>query len=130
MKKHLKLSTQEIYEAVKSIDYVTQDEFSTKYCGRSSSYLRTIRAKNLELSTDVLVRIADTLINTQESNTDISKHQVRLLENTLDRLAAMIVDRQTNHGHKKLREMLVRIVENINEEKRAAGYDYPAIIIC
>jgi hypothetical protein len=129
MKSSKALSTEEIYEAVRAIDYVTQDEFSKEYCGRSASYLRTIRAKNLELSTDVLVRIADTLIKKQESNTNIGQHQVRLVESTLNRLAQMIFERQTNHGHLKLRQMLVRIVERISDDE-SRSVNYPPIIIC
>ena len=112
------LTTLEIYETVQRIEYLNMEEFSKEYCNKSASYIRTMRAKGYELPTVVLVSITNKLLEKELSLTGLAAQDKALLSELIEMLATMIAKRQTLHEHVKLRNMLMRIVDEINEEKK------------
>ncbi|WP_415902825.1 DUF6626 family protein [Neptuniibacter sp. QD29_5] len=121
------LTTLEIYETVQRIEYVNMEEFSKEYCNKSASYIRTMRAKGYELPTAVLVSITNKLLEKELTLTWLAAQDKALLAELIEKLATMIAKRQTLHEHVKLRKMLMRIVNELNEEKKK--YDIPPIFV-
>lgn len=117
------LTTREIYDSVERLDRnITQDEFSRKYCGRSSSYLRTMLAMKKDLPTSVLVNITNRLIENQSALLmKLASKDKHLVSDLIENIATMIARQHTLYEHKKLRRMLIRIVDRINEEKEPSA---------
>lgn len=116
------MTTEEIYRAISSIDEMTQDEFGIEYCGKSSSYIRTMKSRGSDLPSDVLVSIANKLIEKKATLLRVAPHKTNIVEGLIQNLATMVVDRQTRLQHRYLRELMVRIVDNINTEKEYESF--------
>lgn len=111
------LTGKEIYEQIRKIQYLNMDEFSIEYCGRSASYLRTMTSKKKQLPTNVLVNITNKLIDRQALLTRLAVKDKHLVNELIETIATMIARRQTLHEHKKLRKMLLKIVDELNVER-------------
>ena len=111
------MTTEEIYQAVANIEYITQDDFGVEYCEKSSSYIRTMKAKGYYLPSEVLVCVANKLIEKMTTLNGLAHRKRHLIEELIERLALIISERQMAKQHKVLREMIIDIVDRINAEK-------------
>jgi len=122
------LDTQELYEAIRdNIDYISMDDFSEMYCKKSRSYLRTMKARKFALPSEVLAEVANTLIE-QRMLTRLA-HKRAVIDVLLEKIAAQIAERTRLLEHKRLRKILERIVDEINEKKDGTSYNAMPIII-
>jgi hypothetical protein len=123
------LTATELYEAIRdNIDYISMDDFSELYCDRSRSYLRTIKARKLELPSEVLADIANTLIE-KRALTQLAQRKA-VIDKLLENIAEQIARRTRLLEHKRLRKMLERIVDDINAKKAiASSYSAMPIVI-
>lgn len=113
-----------IYEDAHKLLGVSQTEFATDYCNKSESYIRVMRAEqDRTLPTEVLINIFEKLDSIKASLPKATTKAVSLLQ---EKIAKEIVYRNTAQQHLKLREMLIRIVRDI-ETKRT--YEAPPILI-
>lgn len=112
-----------VFEETQKLLGVNQTEFAIGYCGRSESYIRMIKSTDKQLPTEVLISIFEKIdsVKAQESQL-MSKALAKLQE----KIAEEIIYRNTAKQHLKLREMLLRIVHNL-EAKRS--YQAPPVII-
>lgn len=130
-----------IYPQVAAIRQISTDEFSKDFLGMGASYYRSMKARQLNASTSVLVTLMERL-GEQAIVMRSGKPQTLLLR-LADRYEALgeevgreIARRsfQKAQHSKWVRETLYRIVNNINSERereRGAGiWSAPPIIIC
>jgi hypothetical protein len=128
-----------IYHQTNDISPITQDEFSTQFCrSQHPSYLRSMKARQTEASTSVLINLMNSLheraiICRSENNTHptLTKAAARYdaLANEVGEEIAKRSLKQTETS-KWVREALVRIINSLNEDKSSKSYQAPPIIIC
>lgn len=113
-----------IYEDTQKLLGINQTEFATDYCGKSESYIRVLRTEpDRTMPTEVLINIFEKLDATKSLQQQTMKQAINRLQ---QKIAEEIIYRNTNKQHLKLREMLIRIVQDI-EAKRT--YEAPPILI-
>lgn len=127
-----------IYHQTNDISPITQDEFSTEFCGATKSYLRSMKTRQMEASTSVLMTLMEALHQRANAmRTGNNTHQV--LQRAAARYDALanevgeeIAKRslKQNETSKWVREQLVRIINRINDDKSSKNYSSPPIIIC
>ena len=129
-----------IYSDVAEIAYISQDDFSVQFCESKPSYLRSMKSRQRESSTAVLVALMENLHRSASEIQRGNSHKVLRLaaakyEALANEVGEEIARRSMKHAEtsKWVRETLVRIIGNINEETKnpsAKRYDSPPIIIC
>ena len=126
-----------IYHQTNDISPITQDEFSTQFCGATKSYLRSMKARQTEASTSVLMNLMEALHQRANAMRQGNTHSV--LTKAAARYDALanevgeeIAKRSLNQNEtsKWVREALVRIINSLNEDKSSKSYSTPPIIIC
>ena len=132
---------EQIYPQVAAIRQISTDEFSKDFLGMGASYYRSMKARNLNASTSVLVTLMERL-GEQAIVMRSGKPQTLLLR-VADRYEALGEEvgreiarrslQQAQHS-KWVRETLYRIVSNIINEREqeydAGRWSAPPIIIC
>ena len=130
-----------IYPEVAAIRHLSTDEFSKEFLGMGASYYRSMKARNLDTSTSVLVTLMERL-GEQAIVMRSGKPQTLLLrvanryEALGEEVGCEIARRSLQHAHhsKWVRETLHRIVNNISNEgareRDADIWSAPPIIIC
>ena len=132
---------EKIYPQVAAIRQISTDEFSKDFLGMGASYYRSMKARQLDASTSVLVTLMERL--GELAIVMRSGKPQTLLLRVADRYEALGEEvgqeiarrslQQAQHS-KWVRETLYRIVNNINSERereRDAGmWSAPPIIIC
>ena len=114
-----------IYKQVSDLTYLTTDEFSINWLQQSRSYYSSNKARGIEASTSVLVKLMNKLTE-QKTNLEFvnqNKHPF-LLENAkrYDELAKLVGKEiahrsiKSNLANKRVKDMLVNIVNEVNEK--------------
>ena len=115
----------EIYEDIKQLLGLNQTEFATDYCQKSESYIRVLRNDpEREIPTEVLANIWDKIESVKALQPQTMKKALSRLQ---EKIAREILYRNTSEQHKKLREMLINIVESVNAKKHTEAM--PIIIM-
>ena len=126
-----------IYNQVADINYISQDEFSTEFCGATKSYLRSMKARKTEASISVLMKLMESLHQRANAMRQGNPHSVltkaaarydALAEKVGEEIARRAVSQAS--ASKWVREALVRIINSLNEDKSSKSYQAPPIIIC
>lgn len=126
-----------IYNQVADINYISQDEFSTEFCGATKSYLRSMKTRQMEASTSVLMTLMEALHQRANAmRAGNNTHQVLqraaakydALANEVGAEIARRSLRQTETS-RWVREALVRIINTLNEDKSHKNYSTPPIVI-
>ena len=125
-----------IYHQTNDISPITQDEFSTQFCGsKHPSYLRSMKARQTEASTQVLMNLMDALH--QRAIMMRTGHHPTLTKaaERYDALAQEVGEEIARRSlaasaSKWVRETLVRLINRINDDKTSKSYSAPPIIIC
>ena len=126
-----------IYNQVADINYISQDEFSTEFCGATKSYLRSMKTRQMEASTSVLMTLMEALHQRANAMRQGNTHSVLTRAAArYDALANEVGEEiakrslKQNETSKWVREALVRIINSLNEDKSSKSYQAPPIIIC
>ena len=126
-----------IYIQVADINYISQDEFSTEFCGATKSYLRSMKTRQMEASTSVLMTLMEALHQRANAmRAGNNTHQVlQRAAAKYDALADEVCEEIAKRSLKQtetskwVRESLVRIINTLNDEKSSKNYSTPPIII-
>ena len=114
----------EIYEDTNKLLGVSQTEFATDFCQKSSSYIRVMRTdEKRRMPTHVLVNIWEKLDAVKSYQMPVTQKAIAKLQ---EKIAKEIVYRNTKEQHLKLRKMLVGIIDSVNTKRT---YDAPPILI-
>jgi len=127
-----------IYHQTNDISPITQDEFSTQFCrSQHPSYLRSMKARQTEASTSVLMNLMEALHQRANAMRQGNPHSVLTKAAArYDALANEVGEEiakrslKQNETSKWVREQLVRIINRINDDKSSKNYSSPPIIIC
>ena len=129
-----------IYQEVAKIAHISQDDFSVQFCESKPSYLRSMKCRKRESSTAVLVALMENLhrraAEIQRGNSHkVLRQAASKYEALANEVGEEIARRSMKHVETSrwVRETLVRIIGNINEETEnssSARYESPPIIIC
>jgi hypothetical protein len=130
-----------IYPQVAAIRQISTDEFSKDFLGMGASYYRSMKARQLNASTSVLVTLMERLGEQAIVMRTGSPHSLILraaekYEKLGEEVGREIARRslQQVNQRKWVRETLYRIVNGVNadrEQQRDAGrWSAPPIIIC
>ena len=127
----------EIYTELNAVSPISTDAFSTDYLAKNKSYLRSLRARNLESSTGTLLTLMETLHAESDTlrygNSNKLLHQVAMKKAALalrtgEEIAARTLSQASTS--KWVRETLLRIITGINTSAvPSEDYELP-IIIC
>ena len=124
---------QNIYEEVRNKTNIGTDEFSTDWLGQSRSYYSSNKARGLEASIPALVCLMNKLTEQERALSMRTNHQFLLkaakqYENIATQVGEEIAKRsmKTNLANQKVKEMLYRICERMNECHSPSA---PAVII-
>ena len=130
---------EQIYPQVAAIRQISTDEFSKNFLGMGASYYRSMKARNLDASTSVLVTLMERL-GDQAIVMRSGKPQTLLLrvanryEALGEEVGREIARRSLQQAEqsKWVRETLLRIISNINSERVSDDdtWSAPPIIIC
>jgi hypothetical protein len=130
-----------IYPQVSEIRQISTDEFSRDFLGMGASYYRSMKARQLEASTAVLVTLMERLGERAAVMRTGKQHSLLLrvaqrYETLGEEVGREIARRslQQVQQSKWVKETLLRIVKNINEDFKADKTSdqrcAPPIIIC
>jgi hypothetical protein len=126
-----------IYQEVAAIAHISQDEFSVHFCKTKPSYLRSMKCRQRESSTAVLVALMENLhrraTEIQRGNSHKVLHMAaEKYEALANEVGVEIAKRSLKQTEtsKWVREALVRIINTLNDEKSSKSYSTPPIIIC
>lgn len=128
-----------IYPQVAAIRQISTDEFSKNFLGMGASYYRSMKARQLDASTSVLVTLMERL--GEQAIVMRSGKAHTLLLRVAERYEALgeevgreIARRSLQQAEqsKWVRETLLRIISNINSERVSDDdtWSAPPIIIC
>lgn len=126
-----------IYNQVADINYISQDEFSTEFCGTTKSYLRSMKTRQMEASTSVLMTLMETLhqranaMRTGNNTHQVLQRAAAKYDALADEVGEEIAKRslKQTEASKWVRDALVRIINTLNDEKSSKNYSTPPIII-
>ena len=129
-----------IYNKIIEISHISQDEFSVQFCESKPSYLRSMKCRQRESSTAVLVALMENLhrraTEIQRGNShNVLRMAAEKYEALANEVGVEIARRSMKNAEssKWVRETILRIIGNINESKENSSsnqYDSPPIIIC
>jgi hypothetical protein len=125
--------TEDIYNKITALGFVSTDEFSMKWLGQSRSYYSSTKARGLDASTAALVKLMNKLMehkNVLETN---AKHpfiieSAKRYEALANEVGKEIANRsiKANIANGVVKDMLVKIVAEINETRNPTAM--PVII--
>lgn len=129
-----------IYSDVAEIAYISQDDFSVQYCNSNPSYLRSMKCRQKEPSTVVLVALMENLhrnaVTIKRNNTHKVLHEAAVKYEALANEVGEEIARRSMEYAKTsawVRERIISIVKQLNAEKQHPSsqmYNTPPIIIC
>ena len=125
--------TEQIYNQVNNLGYVSSDEFSKYWLGQSRSYYSSNKARGIEASTTALVKLMNRLTEHKAALEQNTAHPF-LIENAkryevLAKLVGQeIANRsiKSNIANRVVKDMLVKIVAETNEQRNPTAL--PVII--
>lgn len=128
---------QDIYKQVSKRAHIGTDEFSTDWLGQSRSYYTSLKARNIEASNAALINLMNKLEQQEQmmryGNHQILKTVAKEYSALLDKVALEIAKRSVKHnmGTMRVREMVLKAVENVLESSGAAVrvHNVPAIVM-
>ena len=125
--------TEQIYDQINSLSPLSTDDFSIHWLGQSRSYYSSNKARGLEASIPALVCLMNKLTEQERALSMRTNHQFLLnaakqYEDIATQVGEEIAKRsmKTNLANQKVKEMLYRICERINERNSPNA---PAVII-
>ena len=127
-----------IYNQVADIHYLTQDQFSLELCGsKHPSYLRSMKARQMEASTSVLMTLMEALhqranaMRTENNTHQVLQRAAARYDALADEVGEEIAKRslKQTEASKWVKDALIRIINSLNDEKSSKPYSTPPIII-
>lgn len=132
---------EKIYPKVSAIKHISGDDFSKEFLGASSSYYRSMKSRNIDASTGVLVTLMERL--GQRAQAMRSGKAQPFLMLVADKYEALAVEvgheiarrslQQCQHSQ-WVKQTLLRIVNEINSDRHDESdqehWSVPPIIIC
>lgn len=125
--------TETIYLKLNNISPLSTDDFSQTWLGQSRSYYSSNKARGLEASTTALVKLMNKLTERKELIEANSTHPYILegaknFEALAKEVGNEVANRsiKANIANRAVRDMLVKIVAEINEQKNPSAM--PVII--
>ena len=114
-------------------DEAAQDDFSIHWLGQSRSYYSSNKARGLEASNSALVKLMNKITEHKQALETRTNHPVLLnaameYQKIANEIATEVANRsmKANLANQKVKEMLYKIVADINEHKHPSA---PPILI-
>ena len=126
-----------IYYKTNEITPITMDQFSTQFCGTTKSYLRSMKARQIEASTSVLMTLMEALhqranaMRTENNTHQVLQRAAARYDALADEVGEEIAKRslKQTEASKWVKDALIRIINSLNDEKSSKPYSTPPIII-
>ena len=125
--------TENIYQKISKLTHISTDEFSTEWLGKSRSYYSSNKARGLEASNTALVKLMNKITEHKQALETRTNHPVLLnaameYQKIANEIAKEVAHRsmKANLANQKVKEMLYKIVADINEHKHPSA---PLILI-
>ena len=125
--------TENIYQKISTLRYISTDEFSTEWLGQSRSYYSSNKARGLEASNTALVKLMNKITEHKQALETRTNHPVLLnaameYQKIANEIATEVANRsmKTNLANQTVKEMLYKIVNETNDLKYPSA---PPIII-
>jgi hypothetical protein len=122
------------YGRLIEIDWMSTDEFSTKWLGKNKSYYRSIKSRNMDASTKTLVRLMENInahvIHISGGKHGALRHVAKHYEAIADEVGREVARRALADEHASLwvRETIARIVGNVDDGKTKGDDCLPVLI--
>ena len=120
--------TENIYQKISTLTHISTDEFSTEWLGQSRSYYSSNKARGLEASNSALVKLMNKITDHEQALETRTNHPVLInaameYQKIANEIAEEVANRsmKANLANQKVKEMLYKIVADINEYKHPSA---------
>ena len=120
--------TEQIYDQINSLSPLSTDDFSIHWLGQSRSYYSSNKARGLEASNSALVKLMNKITDHKQALETRTNHPVLInaameYQKIANEIAKEVANRsmKANLANQKVKEMLYKIVADINEHQHPSA---------